>query len=61
MKLSSLMSLRNHLLPSQHLHVRDTRKVVPQIRTLETGKVKGIGRRNGGKPMLEKGSLHFLS
>ncbi|PQM34123.1 acylamino-acid-releasing enzyme [Prunus yedoensis var. nudiflora] len=26
-----------------------------------TGKVKGIGRRNGGKPMLEKGSLHFLS
>ncbi|KAH0993896.1 hypothetical protein GBA52_005379 [Prunus armeniaca] len=40
--------------PSPHLQARATRKVAPQKRTLVTGKVKGIGRRNEGKPMLEK-------
>ena len=61
MKLSLLMLLRNHLPPSPRLMILATRKVVPLIRTAVAGKDKGIGRRNGGKPMQEKGSLHFLS
>jgi hypothetical protein len=61
MKLSLLMLLRNHLPPSPHLMIMATRKVVPPIRTVVAGKDKGIGRRTGGKPMQEKGSLHFLS
>lgn len=61
MKLSLLMWQRNHLPPSLHLVVWAIRKVVALIRTWEAGKDKGTGRRTGAKPMLEKGSLHFLS
>ena len=61
MKLSLLMLLRNHLPPSPHLMILATRKVAPPIRTAVAGKDKGIGRRTGGKPMQEKGSLQFLS
>jgi hypothetical protein len=61
MKLSLLMLLRKHPPPSPRLMTSATRKVVPPIRITVAGKVKGIGRRNGEKPMQEKGSLRFLS
>lgn len=61
MKLSLLMLPRNNLPRSPHLMIWAIRKVVQQIRTLEAGKDKEIGRRTGGRPMPEKGSLHFMS
>lgn len=61
MKLSLLMLLRNLPPPSPHLMTSATRKAVPPIRIAVAGKVKGIGRRTGEKPMQEKGSLRFLS
>ena len=60
MNLLLLMLLRSHLPPSLLLTIRVTRKVLQKIRNVVTGKVKGIGRRNGANAMQEKGSLHCL-
>lgn len=61
MKLLLLMSLRNRLPQSLHLLLLVIKKRILQIRIVGAGKVKGTGKRSGGKPMLEKDNLLFSS
>lgn len=61
MKLLLLMSLRNRLPRSLHLLLLVIRKIILQKKTVVSGKVKGTGKRSGGKPMLEKDNLLFSS
>lgn len=61
MKLLLLMLLRSRLPRSPHLLLLVIRKIILQIRNVGAGKVKGTGKRSGGKPMLEKDNLLFSS
>lgn len=52
-------SLRSRLPLNPCLRIQATRKGVLQIWNVVAGKVKGIGKRTGVKPTLEKENLRF--
>lgn len=51
--------LRSRLPLNLCLRILATRKGTLQIRNVVAGKVKGIGKRTGAKPILEKENLQF--